>query len=229
MVLILAGGPEDPRAEALGDVGLEVSAGVALVANDQLAAVQPDLKEAQRDIAFLLVGGGEDRGAGCAVRRGEQVQAHAPEPAAVAAAVVVRAGRPKLRATGRFDGAPALDRRGVDKHDVVDVARAVLGEHRRQPVDRVGQPSAAFPVAGLLGQLGDQMPQPGDGDGEELAIGGDVHDRLGDGERDDLRVRHAAPGVSPPTGQEIVGRGEHRGEQQVEVGEHRGPFRVDGA
>jgi hypothetical protein len=67
------------------------------------------------------------------------------------------------------------------------------------------------------------MTQPSPGDREELAVGRDVHDRLGDGERDDLRVRHAAPGVSPPPRQEIVGRGEHGSEQQVEVGEHRGP------
>jgi hypothetical protein len=67
------------------------------------------------------------------------------------------------------------------------------------------------------------MRQPTGRHGEELAIGGDVHDRLGDGERDDLRIGHAAPGVSPPPRQEIVGRGEHGSEQQVEVGEHRGP------
>jgi hypothetical protein len=67
------------------------------------------------------------------------------------------------------------------------------------------------------------MTQPPPGDREELAVGGDVHDRLRDGERDDLRVRHAAPGVRLAPRQEIVGRGEHGSEQQVEVGEHRGP------
>jgi hypothetical protein len=64
--------------------------------------------------------------------------------------------------------------------------------------------------------------------GEELAIGRDVHHRLGDREHDDLRIRHASTRVLCPLGQEIVGRGEHSREQQVEVGEHRGPL-VDSA
>jgi hypothetical protein len=64
-VLVAAGWAQDRCAEAFGDVGLEVAAGVALVADDQLAAVQPDLEQPQRDVAFVLVGGGEDRRAGC--------------------------------------------------------------------------------------------------------------------------------------------------------------------
>jgi hypothetical protein len=67
------------------------------------------------------------------------------------------------------------------------------------------------------------VPRPG------LAVGGDVHHCLSDGERDDLRVGHAAPDIPPSLRKEIVGGGERRREQQVEVGEHRGPFRVDGA
>jgi hypothetical protein len=67
------------------------------------------------------------------------------------------------------------------------------------------------------------MLQPPSRDSEELAVGGNIHHRLGDGERDDLRVRHASPGVPPPPRQEIVGRDEDSGQQQVEVGEHRGP------
>jgi hypothetical protein len=69
-VLVAAGWAQDRCAEAFGDVGLEVAAGVALVADDQLAAVQPDLEQPQRDVAFVLVGGGEDRRARGAVRGG---------------------------------------------------------------------------------------------------------------------------------------------------------------
>ena len=119
MALVLARRSEDPRAEALGDLGLEVAAGVALVADDQLAAMQSDLKEAERDVAFLLVGRGEDRRAWRAVRGGQQMQTHAPKPAAVAAAVVVRAGRRQLRTARGLHRATALDRRRVDEHDVV--------------------------------------------------------------------------------------------------------------
>jgi hypothetical protein len=78
---VLARGTQDPRAEALGGLGLEVASGVALVADDQLAAMQPDREQPQRDVAFFLVGGGQDRGPGRAVRGGQQVQPHAPKPA----------------------------------------------------------------------------------------------------------------------------------------------------
>jgi hypothetical protein len=81
-----------------------------------------------------------------------------------------------------------------------------------------------LPVAGLLGQLGKQVTEPPGGDRQELAIGRDVHHRLCDSERDDLRIGHASPDVLPARRQEIVSRGEHGREQQVEVGEHRGPL-----
>ena len=140
-------------------VGVELAAGVALVADDQLAAVQAKREQSQRDVAFLLVGGGEDRGARRAVGGGEQMQSHAPKPAGVAAAVVMRAGRRQLRAAGGLDRAAALDRGGVEQHDLVEVAGAVL---RRTPpsATRSSRPAApALPVAGLRGQPGEQVPK----------------------------------------------------------------------
>ena len=53
---VAAGGAQDRRAEALLGVGFEVAAGVALVGDDQFAAVQPALKQSQRDVAFFLIG-----------------------------------------------------------------------------------------------------------------------------------------------------------------------------
>ncbi|UUY02282.1 hypothetical protein LRS13_10835 [Svornostia abyssi] len=102
--------------------------------------------------------------------------------------------------------------------------RTIAGEHADQPVDLLAAAGAALPIARLLRQPGEQMPQPPPGCREELAVAGNVHDRLRDRERDDLRIGHAAPGVLPPFRQEIVRRGEHRSEQQVEVGAHRGPL-----
>jgi hypothetical protein len=97
-------------------------------------------------------------------------------------------------------------------------------EHRSQPLDLFGHSGAALPVARLLGQLREQMPQPRGRDRQELAVRRDIHHRLGDRERDDLRIGHASPRVLCPIGQEIVSRGEHGREEQVEVGEHRGPL-----
>ena len=53
---VAAGGAQDRRAEVLLGVGFEVAAGVALVGDDQFAAVQPALEQSQRDVAFFLVG-----------------------------------------------------------------------------------------------------------------------------------------------------------------------------
>jgi hypothetical protein len=79
----------------------------------------------------------------------------------------------------------------------------------------------------LLGQLRKQPPQRAGGQAQETVIGRHAHDRLGNSQRDDLRVGHPSPRVLGPLGQEIVGGAEHRSEEQVEVGEHRGPLRVD--
>jgi hypothetical protein len=69
------------------------------------------------------------------------------------------------------------------------------------------------------------MPKVLAGHREEPPIRRDPHDRLGDAQRDDLRVCDPTSGVLRALGQEIVGRDINGGEQQVEVGVHRGPFR----
>lgn len=205
-----------------GDGGFEVFAGVALVGDDDLAAAESERQQAQRDFAFFLIGGREDRGARGAVGGGQEVQAHTPEPAAVALAVAVAASVGELRPASCFERASAFDRCRVQQHDLVGVSRAIGGEHPDQPLDRVAQPVAALPIPGLVGQTGNQMRQSLTRDGEKLPVGIDTHDRLGNGERDDLRIGHAPLGVLGLIRQEIVSGAEHRSEQQVEVGEHRG-------
>jgi hypothetical protein len=81
--------------------------------------------------------------------------------------------------------------------------------------------------AGLLGQLGEQIAQTLAGDGEEAAVGGDSHDRLGDAEGRDLGVCDSATGISGLLGQEIVCRAINDCAESVEVGVHRG-LSVDG-
>jgi hypothetical protein len=157
------------------------------------------------------------------------MQAHAPEPARVRAAVAVAAGIGELRSADGLQRAPALHRGRVEQHHGVRMTGAVGGEDADQPLDRLGQPASALVEAGLEGELREQPSQPPPGDREELAVGGDPHHRLGDAEGGDLRVGQAPTGVLLPFGQEIVGGAEHRSEQQVEVGEHRGPPWVEGA
>jgi len=81
------------------------------------------------------------------------------------------------------------------------VAGTVAGEGADQPLDRLGQAPAALVEAGLVGQLLEQGAQSPLCDGKELAVGGDIHHRLGDAEGGDLRVGQASTGVLLPFGQ----------------------------
>ena len=63
--------------------------------------------------------------------------------------------------------------------------------------------------------------------GEEPAVGGDAHDRLGHAEGDHLGVGDPAAGVTPGLWQKVVGCAINHGAESVEVGVHRG-LRADG-
>ena len=76
-------------------------------------------------------------------------------------------------------------------------------------------------VAG--GQRREQVPEAMASNGEEPLIRGDGEHRLGDAERDDLRVSDPSSCIPRPLGQEIVGGAEHRYQQQIEVGVHSRP------
>jgi hypothetical protein len=103
-------------------------------------------------------------------------------------------------------------------------AGAVAGKDGDQRFDRVAEPVAALVVAGPFGQQREQVTEAFARDREEALVGGNPHDRLGDAERDDLRVGQHPSGVASRPWQEIVGDAEHGNQQQVEVGEHRGPL-----
>src|SRR6478735_10472260 len=90
--LTLAIGPQDLRCEAILDLGGELPTRVALVADDLLAAAKCLGQEAQGDLALGLIGRGEDRCPRGAVGGAAQMQAHAPKPARVRAAVAIATG-----------------------------------------------------------------------------------------------------------------------------------------
>ena len=221
--LVLAAGSQDQSAEALRHGGLELFAAVALVGDDRLSAAQPDGQHPQRDVAFAMVSRRQDRRSGGAVGGGQQVQSHPPKPPAVAAAVPIAARVGQLRTPDSLNRSSALHRRGVQQDQVIVIARALVGEDADQPFDRLREPLAALPVAGLLREFGEQVPQTLGRSGQEVGVMADVQHRLSDRQGDDLRVGHSSSSVLLSFGQEIVSGAEHRYEQPVEVGEHRGP------
>src|ERR1044072_6379472 len=98
--LVLALGTQDRRAEAFADGGLKRLAGVALVGDHELAAMQPAFHESERDVSLLLISGREDRCPRGPVGRGEQMQPHPPEPSRMRAALVMRAPWSTARRVG---------------------------------------------------------------------------------------------------------------------------------
>jgi hypothetical protein len=143
----------------------------------------------------------------------------------VAPAVAVVGRVAKRRALDRLAAAGALHGRGVDQQQIVIEASALARKDAQQPLDRGAQAPAALEVAGLGGELREQVAQLLARDGEKAPIGGDGHDRLGHAQRDDLRVCDASLGVLRLLRQEIVSRHVNGSEQQVEVGVQRGPLR----
>jgi len=216
----------DDRGVQVADGLREGAAGVALVAEQGLAAVAPAAREQlQRDASLVGLGRRERDRAWCAVGREDGVQSKSPEVSAVTGTPAVIRCVAQRGATDRFAALRARDGRAVDEQQIVVKARALAGEDAEQPLQRVDAAAATLEVAGLLRQLGKQVPKPLARDGEKPAIRWDAHDRLRDAQRDDLRVCDSSGGVRLSVWQEIVGGAEHRREQQVEVGVHRGPHR----
>jgi hypothetical protein len=219
---VFAAGSED-RGVELGDLGGELAAGVALVAEQDFAAVTAAaVQQYQGDVAFVGLGGCELQCSWGAVGRDDRVQPKSPEVAGMRRAPAVVGG---VAQRGAFDGlaaAGALLRSGVDERQIVIEPGALTRENRHQPLQCVRQAATTFEVPRLLGQHGEQMRQPLAGDREKPTVRRDPHDRLSDTQRDDLRVCDSSRSVVVPFGQEIVGRDEHGREQQVEVGVHRG-------
>ena len=96
------------------------------------------------------------------------------------------------------------------------------------PRDRRGQGAQALVVARLLGQVGEQVPQPPPRERQELPIVGNTQEHLGHRQRDELGIgdpRRMAR--TTPLGQDIVHPHVKCREQSVEVGEHETTSVVD--
>jgi hypothetical protein len=109
-------------------------------------------------------------------------------------------------------------RRGLE-HDQVE-----------QPDDLGRQSAQALVVAGLLGQVGEQLPEPVGGPGEEPAVGRAVEQDLGDRQADELRVGDLRrPSGTVARLQEIVGQHIKADQERVEADGHEATSVVDGA
>ena len=115
---VFAGWPDDQAAQ-LADGLFELAAGVALVTDDRLAAVERPREHRQRDLTFGTVSRDEGGGPGGAVGGAEQVQPQTPEPAGVALAVAVATDVSQRGAACRLNRAATLDRGRVQQHEII--------------------------------------------------------------------------------------------------------------
>src|SRR5450830_1004867 len=207
----------------LGDGGRELTPGVALIADEQLsAAARTTPQQLEADLTLIAPRIGQGECPGRTVGGGQQVQAQAPEPARVGSAVAVAGELPEGRALGRLAAAATLHRGRVDEQQIVVVARALRGEVGEQPLDGAGEAAATLEVAGLTGQLREQVAELAPGGAQEAPVTGDAHYRLGHAQRYHLGVGDPPAGVPSCLWQKIVSCAINDRAESVEVGVHRG-------
>jgi len=199
----------------------ELLAGKALVGHDGVALEIDAGEHLGRDLALAAVGRGELEGDRHPVGCAQQIEPKAPEVAGMRGAVPVGGVAGELRAPGRLARLATRHRGRVKQSQAVAERRRVKRQVGDDLADRGRQRTQALVVAGLLGQVGKQVPQPPAREREELAVVGDLQEHLRDCQRDELGV--GDPGRAPwPSAdrQEIVDAHIKCGDEGVKVGEH---------
>jgi hypothetical protein len=139
---------------------------------------------------------------------------------------------------GAFDGLPgtaAFDRGGVAHPPVVGPQRGVAGQHADDVLQQPAGGTQSLVVAGLLGQVGEQMAEVGAGVAQPAGFGGEAEQGLQHREGDQLGVRQL--GGDPNRGaprrqvwgalQQVIGGDLQCGGEGVQVCVHEGPPRLD--
>src|SRR5260370_30445668 len=116
---VFSAGPDDRRV-ALGDLGGELAAGVALVTQEGLTAFAlAALQQHEADLALVDLRGGELERAGGAVRGEDRVQPESPEEPGMAGATAAVGGVSERGTLGGLPAAGPLARGGVDPEEIL--------------------------------------------------------------------------------------------------------------
>src|SRR5918995_4368802 len=207
--LILAVGADQEGAQP-SDVAFELGPGQALVGQDDRAGRQGLLaggvvQQHLGDLAFAKGGAGQAPADRQAVGRGEQVQLEAPVPAAVAGVIAVAGMAPQRRALDRLAGLPTRQGRGVQQPEPVPPGRRGHGQVADGQAEVVAGGPQALVVAGLAGQVREQVAQAGVGKAQPVAFGAGAEQDLGDGQTDQFGVAELGwPARAEPWPQQLV-------------------------
>src|SRR5262249_37802595 len=135
----------------------------------------------------------------------DEVEAEAPEVAGVRGAVAVRGVAGELRALDRLPRLGARHRGRVEQPQPVAEGGRAACERVAEQADLRRQRPNTLVVAGLLGDVREQVAEAGAGEAQEASLRGAVEEDLSDSEADDLRV--GDPRLAPRAatlGQEII-------------------------
>lgn len=156
--------------------------------NVQYGQLRLSGEQVQQRFALVGLGAGQREGDRQAVQGADQMQSQSPEVAGVAGAVPILGPSGQV---GAFDGlawASALHRCGVHDPHVVAPQRSVARQRAGDVTDELGSLAQSFVVAGLLRQVGEQVPQVDVGVPQPPGLGGEAEHRLPHGQRHQLRV-----------------------------------------
>ncbi len=226
-LLALSVGAEEDRAQ-LAHERLKVRTGEALVGDHRVALQLDPGKHLGRDLALGGVCWRQLEGNRHPVGRAEQIEPKTPEVATVAGAISVGGVAGELASLHGLPRGADRDRSGVKQSDAVAPRRRGEGDRVQEPDDLRRQCPHPLVVAGLLGQVGEQVREVGVGEAQEAPLGGDVEQHLGDGQAGQLGV--GDPRVSPcarPAWQEFVREDVKCGQKGVKVGGHEATSVVD--
>src|ERR671936_1470589 len=205
----------------------------ALVGQDDRAGGQRLLaggvvQQHRRDLAFAQLGGGQAPADRHAVWSGEQVQLEAPVPAAVAAVIAVGGVRPQRRTLDRLAGLAAWQRGGVQQPEAVAPRRGGHGQVAHGQAELVRGGAQALVVAGLAGQVREQVAEAVAGESQPVAFRAGAQQDLGNRQADELGVAELGPAArTEPWAQQLVDGDVQCDDEVVETGVHGASPEVD--
>ena len=152
------------------------------------AVVAHPVEQRCGDLAFGLVGRGEAEAERHPVGRADQIEPEPPEEAGVRGAVAVGGMAGQVGALDRLARLAARNRGRVEQPQPIAERRRDAGEQVDEQTDLRGERPHPLVVAGLLGDVGEQVTKPRAGEAQEAPLGRAVKKDLGDRERDELSI-----------------------------------------
>ncbi|WSA40366.1 hypothetical protein OG946_25150 [Streptomyces sp. NBC_01808] len=204
---VLAVRPHQVDAQPFGEERLELAPGEALVGEDHLPAADEVVVAFQQrghHFAFAELGVCQAPGHRHAFGGGEQVEPEPPEEAGVAAAVAVSGVPGQCGAFDRLAGGCAGQRRGVDQPQVVLPGRHLLGQGLDHLADQRTRRVEPFVVGRLLGQIAEEVPEPGVGEADPVPGRGEAEQYLRDGQAQQFGIRQFRGSPDPATRRHVV-------------------------